>query len=350
MNYKMTGLGLLAGAGLGLAIGLAQPKLYEARTSLHFRSVNQVLFEKLLESLQSDEPSNALLGQLSGTEDDDSKAQLAKEILQTRAALHFARRQAGLSTDSESIERFRRSSMEIELRPGGIVEVVVWDPRPQMASKICQELLSYYDQFLKQQSLSASGQLRTALQARYEKLRTQLRKLERRLGKDSPQRTKLSEQGLSSLTITEIEQLQQENLDKSARVASRLHKIRKDLAGPDALTQALQKERPSPRTYDQLPPPGKAGLVDRVRLERNYEDSVALHRMLMVQLGVVRLFEELERSDYEVIDPLQVSSFDNSRRVALWMFVGGLVGTVLALGVNGYRASQDSMPPNQLQA
>jgi len=101
----------------------------------------------------------------------------------------------------------------------------------------------------------------------------------------------------------------------------------------DPLTLTLYKERVTGDRYAETEVPRPADLISQARLERNYEDTTALHRILLLQHGILRTLEELEELDCKVIDSLSVHQ---KSKTWLWIYygsIGALLG--LAMGLLG---------------
>lgn len=132
--------------------------------------------------------------------------------------------------------------------------------------------------------------------------------------------------GLGGSTAEELARRRNQQQQLGRVVLDRLRKVRTDLEqeSVDPMSQTLAAENQAGKStrYEGTDIPGPADLTNRVRLERNYEDSTALHRMLLLQHGLLRTLEDLEQVEYTVIDPLSV----HRRALGLTWLVPALVG------------------------
>ena len=215
-------------------------------------------------------------------------------------------------------------------------------------------LLGYYDQFIKEQALTHTGKVRKSLERRYLAMAAQVRTLEKKLtGHEDRVRRELGD----SLVVGDqetremLKRQRAEDEKLSADVLKRLRKLRSELkvtqpgelpgADPwsssneklakDALTSTLEQEKVTADRYKETDTPRPAELLSRARLERNYEDTVALHRILLLQHGILRTLEELEEMDYKTIDPLSVHQLPKTRQYLSFSLLGALAGLSLGL-------------------
>jgi len=77
--------------------------------------------------------------------------------------------------------------------------------------------------------------------------------------------------------------------------------------------------------------PSKGGLLDQIRLERSYYDTLLKFRSLTLQLSFLKTLESLENPRYEMIDPPSVQIQSKAQVWFLGPLVGGLFFSLLGL-------------------
>ena len=347
------GLGtLLLWAGLGVLLGLgfakSRPHEYEANLAIHFPNSDSETFRQILQAVRADAATNETLSLVPSTQDDSKRAELAREILFSRGATQAATQASGLPLSPEAVEAFRASALHLELRSGDVLEISVRDRSPEMARLYCHHYLEYYDHFVKTQALTHTGMVRKSLERRYLQMAAQLRSLEkkvvsrqqrtnRKIGDDlvvTNEETKAllarhrAEQEKSGTEVLQrLRNLRAELKTSRANELSGLPQVQSE--DKDGISQTLGKESVTSQHYAEEDIPRPSDLISRVKLERNYEDTTALHRILLLQHGILRTLEELEAGDYTIIDPLTVH-----RRPETWFWcTGALIGASVGLAI-----------------
>lgn len=343
-------LGVALGALGGLGYAKAQPQLYEAGLTLHFPSTDREMFRQILQAVSSDSASNETLNLVSSGQEGGKRVDVAREIFFSRAATARACEASGLRLSAEQRENFRVRNLTVEVRSGNVLALEVRDRRSETARTLCQNYLDYYEEFVRDQALTHTGKVRQSLEKRYLAMAAQVRKLEvrllsaeelkrRRLG-DSLVAQSESTRALLARGREQEEALSRESLERLRKLRTELQ-VRQpgELPGADpwtppnpsqnAITATLSQEKVTADRYKDDPPPPPAEVVKRAQLERNYEDTVALHRILLLQHGILRTLEELEELDFKIIDPLSVHPVSRSNTLISYAVLGGLLALLL---------------------
>lgn len=357
-------------AAIGTAIGLCyatiQPRQYEATMSLYFPSADNESFRQLLQAVSKDSATNDTFSFVAASREDEKKLALAREILTSRGAITVAAQESGLTLSSEQIERFRDGSLRIEIRPGSILEIGVTERRSEIARLMCQNLLGYYEQFIREETLTHAGKVRKSLERRYLTMASQLRNLEKKLlGHEDRRRRDLGDSLVvkSDSTRSFLAHRRADDEKINGAILERLRTLRSELKtqrpdelleqngwedsrprSKDTISQTLGKERVTSDRFSKIETPRTADLLPRVRLERNYEDTTALHRVLLVQHGILRTMEELEELHFRTIDRLSVHP--KARAGLLWSyaFQGLIIGLLVGLIVSPRRGRLPNAP------
>ncbi|MBS2034782.1 hypothetical protein JST97_07335 [bacterium] len=322
------GLGGLVGGLLGLAIGWAAPPLTKASATLYFPGVNQQLFRKLSEALQAD-PAGP--GATSSPETVTvAKEKLAHLIFTSRAAI-----QGCLEDRSPAeVERFMANLEVTELASGGL-KISVQDRSSESARAKLQALIEYYDSFVAEHPLSPVARTCKQLEEQLDRVAETLRKTEEKLAASSDQRLRV----LGDLAIQAdpkiMEQLwvrRSEDDETGRAILDVLQNLREaDAKGPAskhgwvghwATGGKIPGKAPRPKS-----PVRSQDLLGRMRLERNYFDTLLKFRSLLLQRSFLKTLESLESDEYEFIDPPHLDPPSRQQNLLL----GGVSGLLLGL-------------------
>lgn len=357
-------LGAALGCALGVGVGATQPRPWVAEVTLYLPSDNHAEFDKLLKLARGDAAADAGLGTDPGLEsvsDDNRRAELACVVLGTRAAATRALAAAGQSITPQEVERFRKHDLQVRVGSGATLTLAVEHPRAEVARALCSGLLKYYAEFNAKESLTNTRSVRQDLERRYLFIARQVRGLEKELGRSGEESRALGDAlaGLrpgmkAMLAETRVKQ------KKAAAVAlNRLRQARSEAtpsptaadpldtssasagstAGDDTLSRVLADEKTTRNRYGKLAPPRAVDATTRVQLERNYEDSSALHRMLLTQHAILRTLERLEQPVYKVVDPLAVLQVSSTEAMLKFAALGTLAGLCLGALLTAVRTT-----------
>lgn len=136
-------LWLGVGSFSGFLWAASLPRPYQASITVHFPSTNRPLIQKLLGALESDEGREEALNLMADPMDNGRSAELAREILCSRAAVAFASGQGERVLSPDELEKFRARDLRIELRPTAVLEIRILGPQADAARLQCQRLLKY---------------------------------------------------------------------------------------------------------------------------------------------------------------------------------------------------------------
>ncbi len=319
-------LGLL-GLLIGMALGWAVPPLTKASATLYFAGVNPQLFRKLSEALQAD-PAGP--GASSSPETVTvAKEKLAHLILTSRAAA-----QVCLTDRSPAaVEHFMLLLEVKELASGGLL-VSVKNRSGETARAQLQALIEYYDAFVVEHPLSPVARTRKQLEEQLDRVAEQLRKTEEKLATSGDQRLRL----LGDLAIQADPKIMEQVWvrrgadDEAGRaILDVLQNLRETdskeagkhgWAGNWASGGKIPGKVPRPRS-----PVRTQDLLSRMRLERNYYDTLLKFRSLLLQRSFLKTLESLESDEYEFIDPPHLEAPSRKENVLM----GGLLGMLIGL-------------------
>lgn len=334
-------LAVALGGSLGFACAWALPRRYFAESQLYFPTLNVKLYVQLTQALQVNPGEDNAVVSLPAQ--DSQVSQVARLVLTSRAAAQFALKKAGLPVTNhwfglDSVESFRKR-IEIQLVPPSALLLRVHGYPADTARSLCQALMEYYSTFTSEQSLTHTARTQKRVQVMIDEVGRNLYELEGQLtvsGEDT-----LRTLGDAAIQADEkvMRQLWKKRLDQAAqsrKVLENLRKIRGDNEdGPDLWVSQWAPTRPASAPKGEKALDGsvrRQDLAARVKLEREYEDALTVHRALVLQNAFLQTWAALEDHDFEVVDPVSVQAESPLGLAMLLSLLGaGLGGGIFIL-------------------
>lgn len=329
---------VIAGALLGFAVAWLQPRRYLAETLVYFPTINVKLYVQLTQALQASPGEDSVVASVPAQEAQVSQA--ARLIFTSRAAALYALKKAGLPlapnwTGFDPVDTFR-SNLKVELRAPSALFVQVQGFPADTCRILVQALLEYYTNFVQEQSLTHTARTQKRVQAMVDEVARNLYELEGQLAVSSEQ--ELRELGDEAIQPDQkvMRQLWKKRLEQAAQSRKVLENLRKirggEEEGPDLWVSQWSPARPPGGPKAQGALKGSVRRQDmgaRVKLEREYEDSLTIHRALVLQNSFLQTWASLEDHEFEVVDSVAV----RAESKASLSLIFALAGAVLSGGV-----------------
>lgn len=331
---------MLVGGCLGLAANLLRPTSYQASVSIYFPTVNPQLLSKLNEALQAspDSDFDSRAGQMSTSK----PSSLAGTILKSQAAAEYALTKAGENTNarrwSDPLGEFESHLTVVESAPDTLT-LKLTARTAESARNKQQGLLDYYSQFTKKNPLTRVRQSKELLEERLAKTARQLRTLEEKMSRSSSR--ELRSLGDSTLKANPkvMTQLWLRRLEEDQQGRDILNKMQK-VRGTAGKSARIDEKWLGKWSKDQKaawrPSPGlskvtvrRQDLVERAKLERDYYEALLRYRAYLLQHSFLQTWDDLENTDFTVVDPVRVRSYRQSSWI--WPLSGALLGLLYAL-------------------
>ena len=324
---------VLLGALLGAWFGIR----WVAFTTVYVPSANRTLLAQLSESLKTRPVEHDALEAVPAAIPDSDWMDVTAALLCSREACRYALEQSSLPAsllesvhDRVSVPVLGRSTLSLQ----------VVDSSPARAQSLCSALLRYYNSDVNTHPLTTTSPARKRLKERCDKLLRQIRTQEKDLSRlSSLQTRRLGDQLVRPQGHTK-NLIEHQRLARSQAVGDVLKALRnarrssndgeaangvpgdplsESLADkPGSKVDSLQRSSLTVRYQD---------LSERLKLERSYEDNVAMYRSLQIQSELLTTLEALESRSLEIVEPVSLK-----RQYSLGTtFLGALCGLLLAI-------------------
>lgn len=308
---------LLAGLLIGGVLAWLVPSPYVAECVVLFPSTNTAIYRNL--SVEETGPTPTVGGSLAlappptvyhvlevarsvWTSHDADTAVVRKADLASR--LHCTEEAAArwLGDGAPRVREVNRCTLHLSVQAR----------QPRLALELCQDYLDYYREFAQKASLTNSRRARLALEK--DLFRTQ-------------RDIQVAEQKLLGLKSTPLTRSWAADLGAPSSLLREIWKRRmlELLAEERAAVQAQGASEAEPQP---VPSAVTGAFLNRLKLERIYQDHVQLFRDLLVQYKRLQILENLESPNLEVLDGPAVRPLSAAER---WPYF--MLGILIALWV-----------------
>lgn len=348
--------GLILGGLVGVSLAWFQPVRYRAEVSVYFPGINSSLFRELTQVLRVDPVEST---DASRNVSDPRVLEAAQRTLTSRAALSYSLNQAKVAFTTnpllgDPVEYFRRNNLHLESNQLSTLKLSVDYVDAEQSRLLCQGLLDYYTQFVKNNALTNTSRARRKIDAQLKDIEKQLVEIERKLSDSADDKVPWAgdSQRPDLSVLREVWRKRLSERGQGHRILKELRKIRAANAGPsDGSPSTAETPTPpadwlkrwgptgvesnSERLSQRLPGSArKADIPSRLKLERNYEQLLMLYQAASLQNQFLSIWETLESFDFEIVDPIAVSQLGRGSRVGQFGLIGALLGLLLALTGN----------------